>query len=113
MAKKKYFTDKFNQTSNDTKSTWSVINQLLQRKKQQLIVPIEVVVNEGSPLNQREIANGLNVFFVNIGLSLAANIIDSDEIPGSLIKGQFSPLCSFDPPSADEVLYCLEIKKFC
>ena len=54
------------------------------------------------------------IFFVNIGLSLAANINDSDEIPWSLIKGHFSPLCSFDPPSADEVRGIVsKLKKFC
>ena len=102
-AKKKYFSDKFNQASSDIKSTWSVINQLLQRKTRQLTVPVEVLGNEGAPLNEREIANGLNDFFVNIGLSLAANINDSHAIPCSLIKGQFSPLCSFEPPTIAEV----------
>ncbi len=50
--------------------------------------------------NLRETSDGFNKFIVEVGFSLASNIKDSDESPCSLIKGQFSLLCSFEPPSA-------------
>ena len=43
IAKKKYFTNKFNEASNNIKTTWGVINQLLNRKKASAIFPSQFV----------------------------------------------------------------------
>ena len=42
-AKKKYFSDKFEEASNNTKSTWRVINQLLNRTKVSATLPSQFI----------------------------------------------------------------------
>lgn len=102
-AKKKYFSNKFTEALNDIKTTWGIINQLLNRKKAPPAVISEMVGRAGTLLDPKEIADGFNEFFVNIGVSLASSIRDSQENPCNVIEGQFSSLCNFHPPSSKEV----------
>ena len=60
---------------------------------------------DGISLNRREKADGFNTFFffINIGFSLAKNFNDSGETPADLITPEFSSLCNFESPTAEEI----------
>ena len=102
-AKKKYYAVKFTQASNDIKSTWNLTNHLLNRKKSAATAPAEMRGKESVLSNPNEIADGFNTFFVNVGSDLASSILDTNENPCNLIKGQYSPLNTFVPPTSQEV----------
>ena len=78
-AKKNYYDKKFSDFSNDMKKTWSLINNLIKKKKCKNNVPS--VFNDGqkSYLNFSEIADGFNDFFVNVGPRLASSIPESNK----------------------------------
>jgi len=63
-AKKKYFCEKFKRCSNDTKTTWKVINQLLHReKKTHPQLPSIFLDGDNSLNNSFDIAKKFNDFF--------------------------------------------------
>ena len=68
MAKKKYYCDQFKEAANNIKSTWNIINQLLNKKKQAVSFPPTFVDGSQTYSNYLEIANGFNNYFVNIGM---------------------------------------------
>ena len=73
-AKKKYYTESFAQNINNIKRTWQLRHEALNKKPMHedafLIGNIEVT-------NKKEIANGFNSFFANIGTTI------SDAVPQS------------------------------
>ena len=76
-ARKKYYTDKFEQYSKDCKKTWENINEVLGRKKGNVDIP-KIFHSNGKVISGNfEIAEGFNEFFVNIGPKLAKSIPNS------------------------------------
>jgi len=78
-ARKKYYSDKFNEYSNDSKKTWQTINSVLGRSKKTHNIP-DLFNSNGKVLSgASEIANGFNDFFANIGQKLASTIPSSEK----------------------------------
>lgn len=102
-AKKTYYSNQFTQASNNIKTTWHLINHLLNRTKSPFAAPVEMNGKKGVLSNPTDIANGFNDFFISAGSELASSIDDSDIDPCSMIKGQYPPLQNFDPPILQEV----------
>lgn len=63
-AKKKYFSEKFKRCSKDIKTTWKVINQLLQREKTAPELPSVLLDGENSLKNPFDIAQKFNDFLL-------------------------------------------------
>jgi hypothetical protein len=69
-AKKKYYTEMFSKTKNDTKSMWREIKKLTgdSRLKKQTVPQCDTAEDIA------RVANKLNEYFCNVGASLAANL---------------------------------------
>ncbi len=102
-AKKAYYSNTFAQASKNIKTTWHLINHLLNRTKSPFTAPVVMNSKKGVLSNPVDIANGFNDFFVSVGFELASNINGLDIHPCSLIKGQYPPFYNFDPPTVQEV----------
>ena len=73
MKKKNYFQNIFAKFKHDIKRTWSIINELLHRKKK--TISSRIFYHNGKTLeDSSEIANAFNGYFISIGPSLANKI---------------------------------------
>ena len=91
IAKKRYYSEKFSQARNDTKSTWNTINDLLGRKKSCNALPRTFLNNNNDEVSDPKlIANEFNDFFVNVGPNLAKKFSrESDEFY-KFLKGSYN-----------------------
>ncbi|KAL7630974.1 UNVERIFIED_CONTAM: hypothetical protein RMT77_018738 [Armadillidium vulgare] len=73
-SKANYFENKFQQTQNDAKSTWGLINNILNcHKNNEVIIP-EIKVKDETVTDKKLIVNELNSYFTTIGAKVAAKI---------------------------------------
>jgi hypothetical protein len=74
MAKHQFYEKQFEEADGNGSKTWSIANELLERKQKDSVYP-EFFKVKGANINDDEcIANEFNVFFRNIGDSLASEI---------------------------------------
>ena len=78
-AKQNYYKKKLNKYKNDTKRTWSIINELTGRKStERNVLPKELIINKQNFVQKNDIADQLNKYFVEVGPELAKNIPPSN-----------------------------------
>lgn len=104
IVKKKYFSNKFDEASNNIKSTWGVINQLLNRNKSSATLPSQFADENREYSDPSEIACAFNNYFVNIGSVLSKRIDHIDGSPIEFLKGCYHPIQSFNPPTEKEII---------
>lgn len=104
MAKKKYYSDKFKESTNNVKNTWNIISELLNKKKAPAKYPSLFTDGKSTFSNLSDIANEFNNFFVNVGSTFAKKISPSNNCPTDNITGVFSALQKFEPPTVNEVI---------
>ena len=78
MAKQRHYQNIFNIYSGNVKKTWSMINDILHKNKQNTKLPIYFKHGEKKISDKKDIANKFNAFFTNIGKNLADKI---EEVP--------------------------------
>ncbi len=101
--KKKYYTAKFDEASDNIKETWRVINQLLHRKKTSVTFPSQFIDNNRVYTDPSDIAHAFNHYFVNIGTVLSERMHPTGS-PSEYLKGCYPSLQSFDPPTEKEIM---------
>ena len=74
LQKKLFYHNQFQQYTNDIRNTWKTIKTILNKNKKSSSYPSTFVHNGQDITNPKEIANGLNSFFTNIGPDLAKEI---------------------------------------
>jgi len=104
IAKKNYYSYQLKESASNIKSTWNIINELLNNKKSSAKIPTNFIKDGISFTNPSEIANGFNDFFANVGRHLAEKIACTDGCPIDPITGCFPAIGNFDPPTTREVL---------
>ena len=72
-AKKAYFENLFNNTSNST-DTWKLINRLLRKHTPKAEMPLQLKVYKKTITNPSKICNEINQHFVEIGEKLSAKV---------------------------------------
>ena len=77
-AKFNYYHEKFQEFSNDMKKTWKIINSIIATKKSSHDIPSTFYDGNMSYTGTKDIAEGFNEFFVNVGPSLAEVIPNTD-----------------------------------
>ena len=78
QAKREYFNRIFNESKDNIKLTWKLINNLLNKNKKNEDKKIESLeINNETMINKQEIANSFNDFFVSIGTKLKNSKINS------------------------------------
>lgn len=101
-AERDYYLDKFNMHKNNLKKTWSLLNSVINAKKQS--IPQTVFHHNNNTIsNPTEIANGFNNFFANIGKSLASKIDSVPLSPLSFMKSKNPNSLFLVPTDLNEV----------
>ena len=78
ISKKKYYNDKFMEAHKNTKETWNLINEVINKRKTKTMLP-KTFNQEGIEISDPvEIAEHFNDYFVNVGPNLAKNIEQPD-----------------------------------
>lgn len=102
-AKKEYYSRKITESTNNIKSTWLILNQLLNRKKKTSPLPSQFV-HSNSVLNDPfDISCHFNTFFSNLGPSLSSKIKDSSTSPMDYLSGSHTIINQFSPPNEAEI----------
>ena len=77
IAKRRHYQNIFNIYSGNVKKTWSMINDILHKNKQNTRLPVYFKQGEQKISDKKDIANKFNAFFTNIGKNLADKINDA------------------------------------
>ena len=67
IAKRRHYQNIFNIYSGNVKKTWSMINDILHKNKQNTRLPVYFKQGEQKISDKKDIANKFNAFFTNIG----------------------------------------------
>ena len=102
IAKKNYFSRKFQETQNDSKSTWSIINNLLNKNKPRPSIVGNFKVPDNSFPDPLKIANDFNNYFIQIGPTLSKNILSNSHAENHLNDKTFNPSSLFLFPTSEE-----------
>ena len=87
ITKKNYFKEKFDMHRNNGKKTWETINEILKNKNKKTTVTDTFIASNGVPCTDNtDIANNFNIYFTNVGNTLAANLPQTDNDPIELIE---------------------------
>ena len=85
-AEKDYYEGLLQRHIGDMKNTWKAINTIIGKGKMCDSLPTEFIENGINITSAKEICNGLNKFFTEIGPKLAENIESIDESPLNYIR---------------------------
>ena len=100
VAKRLYYNKKLDEYKSNAKSTWKLLNDLINKKKIKCKLPSTFKSNEEEICNPTHIANRFCEYFTNIGPNLAKSIPASDKSHRSFLNGGF--INSFFLQSASE-----------
>ena len=100
VAKRLYYNKKLDEYKSNAKSTWKLLNDLINKKKIKCKLPSTFKSNEEEICNPTHIANRFCEYFTNIGPNLAKSIPESDKSHRSFLNGGF--INSFFLQSASE-----------
>ena len=100
VAKRLYYNKKLDEYKSNAKSTWKLLNDLINKKKIKCKLPSTFKSNEEEICNPTHIANRFCEYFTNIGPTLAKSIPASDKSHRSFLNGGF--INSFFLQSASE-----------
>ncbi|XP_065679825.1 uncharacterized protein LOC136094139 [Hydra vulgaris] len=78
QAKIYYYSNQLDKNKFDIKKTWSIINEVTGREKKKLsCLPQKVIINNKIITSKKQICQEFSKYFVNVGASLASNIVQS------------------------------------
>ena len=89
VAKRLYYNKKLDEYKSNAKSTWKLLNDLINKKKIKCKLPSIFKSNEEEIFNPTHIANRFCEYFTNIGPNLAKSIPASDKSHRSFLNGGF------------------------
>ena len=94
IAKRAYYDDKFEQSKNDLKAAWKLINEVINKKGNKRSLPTTFNMNGRIISDPAEIANGFCNYFTNVGSTL-----------GSTIQTTTSAFQSFLGPTNNQTIF--------
>ena len=104
IAKKNCYSKRLDQTGNDIKSTWNIINELLGREKSKTRLPVSFLNNNNEEVcDPNLIANDFNDYFVNTGPNLAKKFNRDSDGFFKFLKGSYNDSMFLYDTSYDEV----------
>jgi len=103
LSKRNHYHKKFKETTDNIRTTWKLINELLNKKKKSNVLPSKLCDDTYEISNPQDIVDAFNNFFVNIGPSLAKKIDKTDCSPLSFINNVYPSYSFFETPTASEV----------
>ena len=66
-----YYSTLLDKEKNNVKGTWKLLNTIIMKGQQSFPLPDKFMSNGKTVTRKKDIANGLNDFFVNVGPNLA------------------------------------------
>ena len=102
VARKTYFHDKLVSVSSDLRKTWSVITQIISKKKSEQHFS-NMKDSTGVCSDPLRIATNFNNFFANIGPSLASKVPSTQFSHKDFLVGHFADCFFLNPTSPAEV----------
>ena len=82
IAKSLHYAKKLERVKSDTKATWRVLNEVINKKKSKTKFPSSFKVDDNTEISEPvEIANRFCDYFTNIGPNLAKKISTSSNFP--------------------------------
>ena len=105
-AKKDYYSSKIAGQKCDPKNAWKTINNLLGRQSKPTVVN-ELKLGDNSLTGPKDIAEGFNDYFSNIGPDLASNIHTSNDSFEKYVKNSKSEFTAFQPVTVSNVYHLL------
>ena len=102
-SKANYLENKFQQTQNDAKSTWGLINNILNRHKNNEVIIPEIKIKDQIVTDRQLIVNELNSYFTTIGAKVAAEIPQTSVPPTDFLETHKGQKFSFTSISSSEV----------
>ena len=103
VAKRFYYNKKLDEYKSNAKSTWKLLNELINKKKMKCNLPSIFKSNEEDIFNPIHIANRFCEYFTNIGPNLAKSIPASDKSHRSFLNGGFINSIFLQSASEQEV----------
>ena len=97
-AKRLYFQDELKKTKNNGKATWTLLNQVINKKKRkQTTFPETFYDDQENIYTKAEVPNGFNVFFSTAGQSLEKEIPRVDIDPIQYVSKREHDFCDSVP----------------
>ena len=103
-AKKMYYTNIFATYKTDSKQTWSILRQIINKSKKSNSLPSTFVIDNNKISNPQVIAEEFNNFFSKIGQSVSDNVPNSQSHYTDHLKGQFPDNFNLIPVDPVEIL---------
>ena len=112
LAKRNYFSARFNLFKENIKATWNLIGMLINRKKKSSVNINKLFYNNKHYAKKTDISEKLNSYFINVGPNQAASIPSYDNAdPTQYIKRSFRDSFMFQPISVHEVRDAIQALK--
>ena len=102
-AKRNYFETKFEEYKSNMKSTWRLLNEVINKRKSRNSVHSSFIIDSKEITDPLEIANHFCEFFTNIGPNLAKMIPSSTSSFRSFLSGSFINSIFLEPTTEHEI----------
>lgn len=89
IAKRLYYDKQLDNFKTNTKNTWRILNEVINKKKRVGRLPSTFIFDNQEISNSNEIANHFCDYFTNIGVNLSRKISDSTISHRSYLSGNF------------------------
>ena len=102
LAKQNYFSSELDRKKHNMKNTWKILNSILRSPKKSICD--KFVANRNIINEPKQIADGFNKYFANIGPSLANSIKHTGKDFTHYLEGShFSSTCYLKPTDENEI----------
>ncbi len=104
IAKKTYYENKFETAKNDHKTTWKLINEVINKRRTKTSLPSSFISNNTLLSDPKDIANRFCKYFANIGPDLASKIQETSNSFLSFLNSNNEESISLHPTNPNELL---------
>lgn len=104
IAKRLYYEKKLEDYKSNAKSTWRLLNEVINTKKSKKNFPTTFNINDREISNPSQIANHFCDYFTNIGPNLAKSIPASPKSHSSFLSGNFPNSIFLEPVTEQEII---------
>ena len=103
LAKRKYYNTKFESAKNDLRTTWKLLNEVINKRKGRAPFPSSFESEDKTIMDPEEIADKFCKYFTNIGPNLAGAIRDVNSSVSSFIGDSNLPPVTMKPTHPGEL----------
>ena len=104
IAKKNYYTMLFAQNVRNIKHTWQLLHEVLNTQPKHNILEEVFLIGNRETDNKKEIANGFNTFFANIGTSIGGAIVPPPNDLSYYLNGNHPTNFFMQPTHQEELI---------